>query len=99
MELRYHHAIPGWCKVIGLKIRPVPECEGGGFMVREDQAELIVRHDALFTEQRNEIADLKLQLVQRQQYIEEMAGLRGSVMQEDDSSQGRASAQPGQTTE
>ena len=41
MELRYHHAMPGWCKIIGLKVRPVPKCEGGGFKVEEKQARLI----------------------------------------------------------
>ncbi len=42
LEIRFHHAIPGWCKVFGLHIREIPECEGGGYMVREDQARMIV---------------------------------------------------------
>lgn len=36
-EIRYHSAMPGWIKVIGLTIRQVPECEGGGYMLREDE--------------------------------------------------------------
>lgn len=42
MELLYHAAIPGWAKVKGLVIRPVPECEGGGYMLRLADAEMIV---------------------------------------------------------
>lgn len=41
-ELRFHHAMPGWCKIIGLQIKPVPECEGGGYKIPETQARLIV---------------------------------------------------------
>lgn len=41
-ELRFHHAIPGWCKIIGLNIREIPECEGAGFMVEENEARRIV---------------------------------------------------------
>ena len=44
-QLRFHHAIPGWCRVVGLHIRTIPECEGGGFMVTEVQAKIIM--DAL----------------------------------------------------
>jgi len=43
LELRYHSAMPGWCKVIGLRIRAIPECEGGGFAVAQPQAEAIVQ--------------------------------------------------------
>lgn len=43
LDLRYHHAIPGWCRVIGLQIRAVPECEGGGYMIRQDQAERLIK--------------------------------------------------------
>jgi len=42
VELLHHAAIPGWCKVKGLEIRAIHECEGGGFMIRRDQAEKIV---------------------------------------------------------
>lgn len=41
-EIRYHHAISGWCKIIGLKIKEIPECEGGGYMIPEKDAHLIV---------------------------------------------------------
>lgn len=44
-ELRFHHAIPGWCKIKGLQIKEIPLCEGGGFMILEPQARVIV--DAL----------------------------------------------------
>jgi hypothetical protein len=40
--IRYHSAMPNWCKLVGLEIKAVPECEGGGFMVRRDQAEAII---------------------------------------------------------
>jgi len=43
LELRYHAAMPNWCKLVGLEIRTVPECEGGGFMIQKDQAEHIAR--------------------------------------------------------
>lgn len=42
ITIRYHSAVPNWCKLNGLEIRAVPECEGGGFMVRRDQAEAII---------------------------------------------------------
>jgi hypothetical protein len=38
LELRYHNAMPGWCKIVGLKIRTVPACEGAGFMIEREQA-------------------------------------------------------------
>ena len=43
MELRYHNAMPGWCKIIGLKIKAIHECEGGGFAIEQKQAEAIVK--------------------------------------------------------
>jgi hypothetical protein len=42
LDLRYHSAMVGWCKVVGLQIKAVPECEGGGFAIRQDQAERLV---------------------------------------------------------
>jgi len=42
ISIRYHSALPQWAKVVGLEIRSVPKCEGGGFMIRKDQAEKIV---------------------------------------------------------
>jgi len=41
LELRYHSAMPGWCRIIGLKIKAIPECEGGGFAIVQPQAEAI----------------------------------------------------------
>lgn len=41
-EVRFHSAIPGWVKLDRLNIRQVPECEGGGFMIQEKQAALIM---------------------------------------------------------
>ena len=41
-ELRYHSAMPNWCKIVGLQIKVIPECEGGGFVVEKNQAEAIV---------------------------------------------------------
>jgi hypothetical protein len=46
-ELKYHSAMPNWCKIVGLDIKIVPEWEGGGFMVRRDQAEQIVRNSLI----------------------------------------------------
>lgn len=43
LEIRYHSAMPNWAKVVGLRIKAVPECEGGGFMIDKEQAEFIVR--------------------------------------------------------
>ena len=42
LEILYHTAMPRWCKLIGLEIKAVPLSEGGGFMVRRDQAERIM---------------------------------------------------------
>jgi predicted RNA-binding protein associated with RNAse of E/G family len=42
LEIRYHNAMPNWAKLVGLKIRAVPECEGGGFMIDKEQAEAIM---------------------------------------------------------
>lgn len=42
LELGFHHAIPGWCKIFGLETRIIPECEGGGMMIEETQARNIV---------------------------------------------------------
>jgi hypothetical protein len=44
-DLKFHSAIPGFCKITGLDIRTVEESEGGGYMVNEYQARQIV--DAL----------------------------------------------------
>ncbi len=40
-EIRYHHALPDWCKVLGLDIREIPECEGGGYRIPKAKAEAI----------------------------------------------------------
>lgn len=50
LEIRYHSAMPNWAKVVGLKIKAVHECEGGGFMIDKWQAEDIVRGSADRTE-------------------------------------------------
>lgn len=42
ITIRYHAAMPNWCKLNGLDIRAVHPSEGGGFMVRRDQAEAII---------------------------------------------------------
>lgn len=42
LDLRYHPAMPNWVKIVGLKIRAVPECEGGGFAIDRQQAEVIM---------------------------------------------------------
>ncbi|MBI9078337.1 MAG: hypothetical protein JEY79_01195 [Pseudodesulfovibrio sp.] len=41
IELRYHHALPDMVKIVGLDIRPIAECEGGGYMVPKKQGELL----------------------------------------------------------
>jgi hypothetical protein len=42
LDIRYHVAMPNWCKLVGLEVRAVHPSEGGGFMVRRDQAERIM---------------------------------------------------------
>ena len=42
ITIRYHAAMPNWCKLNGLEIKAVHPSEGGGFMVRRDQAEAII---------------------------------------------------------
>jgi hypothetical protein len=42
LDIRYHAAMPRWCKLVGLEIRAVHPSDGGGFMVRRDQAERIM---------------------------------------------------------
>lgn len=42
IAIRYHAAMPNWCKLNGLDIRAVHPSEGSGFMVRRDQAEAII---------------------------------------------------------
>ena len=42
ITIRYHAAMPNWCKLNGLDIKAVPVSEGGGFMVRRDQAEALI---------------------------------------------------------
>lgn len=42
ITISYHSAMPNWSKLNGLKIRAVPECEGGGFAVDRLQAEAII---------------------------------------------------------
>lgn len=41
ITIRYHAAMPKWCKLNGLEIKACPPYEGG-FMVRRDQAEAII---------------------------------------------------------
>lgn len=43
LEIRYHAAMPRWAKLVGLRIKAVPECEGGGFCIDREQAEEIIR--------------------------------------------------------
>lgn len=40
-EIRYHNAMPNWAKLLGLKIKAIHECEGGGFAIDKEQAERI----------------------------------------------------------
>jgi hypothetical protein len=66
LVLKYHPAMPNWCKIIGLKIKPIPECEGGGFAVYRHQAEIIMdlrahvmRLEALVMEKNRTIAAVR----------------------------------------
>lgn len=43
-DVRYHGAMPGWVRVVGLSIKIIDECEGGGFAVREDHWRAIAGH-------------------------------------------------------
>lgn len=42
-ELRYHHDMPGWCKIPNFPVREIPLCEGGGYMFPETIAHIIVQ--------------------------------------------------------
>lgn len=42
ITIRYHAAMPNWCKLHGLDIKAVHASEGGGFMIRCDQGEAII---------------------------------------------------------
>ena len=42
LEIRYHNAMPNWAKLIGVRIKAVPEHEGGGFAIDRKQAEAIL---------------------------------------------------------
>jgi hypothetical protein len=89
MELRYHHALPGWCKVLGLDIRTVPELEGGGFMVREEQARQIVLFHKMLAEEQAKCRTLEVERDHLLGYIEQVEAYRAPP--------GRASALSGQT--
>lgn len=43
LTIEYHAGNPNLCRIPELRIRPLPECEGGGWTIPRDQAELIVR--------------------------------------------------------
>lgn len=105
-ELRFHPALPGWCKVLGLEIKAVPACEGGGFMLPTAAGQALVEGQALHRGLRARIADLEAERDRLLSYIDqagaaarptEMAGPRGSDMRDVDASQGRATPRPGQT--
>lgn len=43
LTIQYHAGNPGLCRIPELKIGIMPECEGGGWHMPREQAELIVR--------------------------------------------------------
>lgn len=65
LELGFHHALPGWCKIFGLKSRVIPECEGGGVMVEEAQARSIVDSAAIIEKQAAKIEEYREALRKR----------------------------------
>ena len=69
-ELRYHSAIPNWCVVTGLTIKPVPKSEGGGFMVARKQAERIVADATERARLEGEVARLREACAEAAQQIE-----------------------------
>lgn len=46
-EILHHQAVPGYVKVRSLdkQIKAVPECEGGGFMIRKQLGEILANAD------------------------------------------------------
>lgn len=46
-ELRFHSAMPKWAKIIGLRVKHVQACEGGGFAVDINQARAIALADTV----------------------------------------------------
>lgn len=61
-EILYHNAMPDWVKIKGLDIHAIPDWEGGGFAVRQDQARLIITavnsHAALLAAAKEALAHL-----------------------------------------
>lgn len=43
LTVRYHTGNPNLCRIPELRIRSLPECEGGGWYMPREQAELIVK--------------------------------------------------------
>ncbi len=43
LTVEYHAGNPNICRIPELKIRAVPECEGGGWYLPREQAEMIVK--------------------------------------------------------
>lgn len=43
LTIQYHAGNPNLCRIPELKIRAMPECEGGGYYLLREQAEEIIR--------------------------------------------------------
>jgi len=43
LTIQYHAGNPNMCRIPELTIRQMPECEGGGWYLPREQAELLVR--------------------------------------------------------
>lgn len=43
LTVQYHAGNPNICRIPELKIRAMPECEGGGWYLPREQAEFLVR--------------------------------------------------------
>ena len=82
-ELRHHSAMPNWCKVVGLEIKPVPKTEGVGFMIRRDQAEAIVSDATERARLEGEVARLREALEKVAAEFDAIGTLHAAIASED----------------
>lgn len=69
LEIRFHSAMPNWCKIVGLKIRAIPKCEGGGFAIDRLQGEKIM-------DMRSHVMRLEMLIMEKNRII---AAARGAL--------------------
>lgn len=82
LTVEYHAGNPRLCRIPELKIREMPECEGGGWYIPREQAEQIVKSLALLTNFRKCASELWMHPNTRQLYTVE--SLATSIVEEID---------------